>query len=77
MTAMAKVFMNGGSQAIRLPKEFRFDEDEVCVKRLGSSALVIYPKGKGWDLMEEAIGKAGGEWPDRDQPEKAEERPPL
>jgi len=35
MTA-AKLFMNGRSQAVRLPKEFRFDdEEEVLIKRIG------------------------------------------
>ena len=31
----AKIFMNGQSQAVRLPKEFRFDDDEVIVQKFG------------------------------------------
>jgi len=37
MEATAKVFMNGRSQAVRLPKEFRFDDDEVIVKQSAGS----------------------------------------
>jgi hypothetical protein len=33
MAATAKVFMSGRSQAVRLPKEFRFDVDEVQIER--------------------------------------------
>lgn len=44
----AKVFENGRSQAVRLPKKFRFTADEVVVQRLGSS-LVLTPKDKLWE----------------------------
>lgn len=39
----AKLFRNGRSQAVRLPKEFRFDGDEVYVRRDGES-VVLTPK---------------------------------
>jgi antitoxin VapB len=38
--AIAKVFWSGRSQAVRLPKEFRFDGDEVHVRREGSSVIL-------------------------------------
>ncbi len=57
MIATAKVFKNGASQAVRLPKEFRFDVDEVCVKRIGS-AVLLFARGAAWDLMADALGKA-------------------
>jgi len=53
MTSTAKVFKNGASQAVRLPKEFRFDAEEVCIKRIGS-AVLLFPKDAAWDLMGEA-----------------------
>ena len=37
----AKVFRNGQSQAVRLPKEFRFEDDQVFVKRMGSAVVLI------------------------------------
>ena len=41
--ARAKLFRNGGSQAVRLPKEFRFQTDEVVVKR-ASGGVLLLPK---------------------------------
>jgi antitoxin VapB len=41
----AKLFKNGRSQAVRLPKEFRFEGDEVYVRREGNSVVLI-PKKK-------------------------------
>ena len=38
--AIAKVFMNGRSQAVRLPKEFRFDTDQVTVEKVGDAVLL-------------------------------------
>jgi antitoxin VapB len=40
MTTTAKVFKNGRSQAVRLPREFRFDGDRVRVRRAGRGVLV-------------------------------------
>ncbi len=51
----AKVFQNGRSQAVRLPKEFRFDCDEVVVKKLGDMVL-LYPEDKAFDIFKESIG---------------------
>ncbi len=44
----AKVFENGRSQAIRLPKAYRFDEKEVAVHKIGD-VLMVMPKKKSWD----------------------------
>ena len=46
----AKVFTNGRSQAIRLPKECRFRDDEVYIKKLGEMVILI-PKSDPWSLM--------------------------
>lgn len=37
----AKLFQNGRSQAVRLPKAFRFDGDEVTIKRVSNGVLLI------------------------------------
>ena len=47
-TQIAKVFMNGRSQAVRLPKEFRFDTDEVYVSKRGEN-IIISVKKPTWD----------------------------
>ena len=38
--ATAKVFWSGRSQAVRLPREFRFDTDEVRIRRHGDSVIL-------------------------------------
>ena len=50
----AKVFENGRSQAIRLPKECRFSSDEVMVNKIGDIVLLL-PKQKKWDSFMRAI----------------------
>lgn len=47
---VAKIFMNGRSQAVRLPKEFRFNTDEVYITKQGSS-IVISEKKPTWDAF--------------------------
>ena len=44
----ARVFMSGRSQAVRLPKEFRFDVDRVIIRREGRH-VVLSPPFKDWD----------------------------
>ncbi len=46
----AKLFVNGNSQAVRLPKEYRFRGDEVVIKRMGN-AVVLLPKDDPWKVM--------------------------
>ncbi|MCB1065314.1 MAG: AbrB/MazE/SpoVT family DNA-binding domain-containing protein [Verrucomicrobiae bacterium] len=41
----AKLFMNGRSQAVRLPKEFRFEGSEVSIRRAGN-AVILEPVAK-------------------------------
>ena len=49
MTMLAKVFQNGRSQAVRLPKECRVDTDEVYIEKVGDT-LIIKPKREAkWD----------------------------
>ncbi|MBE0504577.1 MAG: antitoxin [Desulfuromonadales bacterium] len=48
MPNTAKVFMNGRSQAVRLPAEFRFDCKEVYIERQGE-VVVLRPKRQGWE----------------------------
>ena len=45
MTATAKLFKNGRSQAVRLPKEFRLPGDEVYIERKGGK-VILWPKQK-------------------------------
>lgn len=47
-TRTAKIFMNGRSQAVRLPKEFRFDTQEVYISRQGQH-VILSAKKPTWD----------------------------
>ena len=50
----AKLFQNGKSQAVRLPKEFRFDSDRVYIKRLGN-AVVLLPYQSPWGSLLDSL----------------------
>ena len=50
----AKIFENGGSQAVRLTKEYRFDSDEVSVNKIGNTVL-LSPKLDKWESVLQAV----------------------
>ena len=50
----AKLFENGRSQAVRLPKKFRFDVDEVVVQQLGD-AVILVPRKSLWKTFMEGV----------------------
>ena len=54
MLQTAKLFTNGSSQAVRLPKEFRFQGTEVYVQKVGG-CLLISPKDRAWETFMEGV----------------------
>ena len=44
---MAKVFENGRSQAVRLPKEYQFSDEEVAINKIGD-VVILMPKENKW-----------------------------
>jgi antitoxin VapB len=46
----AKIFQNGRSQAVRLPKDFRFDDSEVFIKKNGNVVQLI-PRSDSWESL--------------------------
>ena len=50
----AKLFTNGSSQAVRLPKEFRFTGSEVYAQKIGETVILV-PKNKEWETFIEGI----------------------
>lgn len=50
----AKIFQNGQSQAVRLPKKFRFNVDEVVVQQLGAAVLLV-PKDSLWQTFVDGL----------------------
>ncbi|MER9233236.1 type II toxin-antitoxin system VapB family antitoxin [Mesorhizobium sp. M0622] len=65
----AKVFWSGRSQAVRLPKEFRFETDEVSIRRHGQG-VILEPLAQDWAWLDKVIGPL-----DDDFAEAALERP--
>ena len=50
----ARLFRNGQSQAVRLPREFRFEGDSVAIKRVGR-AVVLLPHTEPWETLFDAL----------------------
>ncbi|KQC06421.1 MAG: hypothetical protein APR62_07890 [Smithella sp. SDB] len=64
----AKIFINGRSQAIRLPKEYRFKDDEVYINKI-DDIVVIMPKNKKMASLMNIINKFTDDFMDeRNQP---------
>lgn len=64
----AKIFLNGQSQAVRLPKEFRFDGEEVFIKKMGN-ATVLFPKNNPWGSLFNSLKDFSSDFMQkRDQP---------
>jgi antitoxin VapB len=65
----AKLFQNGQSQAVRLPKEFRFDDSEVFIKKTGNVVQLI-PRSDSWNSLFGSLEKFSSDFMvDRVQPE--------
>jgi antitoxin VapB len=64
----AKLFASGRSQAVRLPKAYRFEGEEVVLKRFGNGVLLL-PMAAPWAAMREALDEfEPGFVMDREQP---------
>lgn len=50
----AKLFQNGSSQAVRLPKEFRFRGDRVYIKKMGE-AVILLPVRNSWKSLTDSL----------------------
>ena len=73
----AKIFMNGRSQAVRLPKECRIDEKEVFVKKIGD-IVILMPEHSDWRVMESAAAYFTEDFmEDRNQPDGQKGRDSL
>ncbi len=64
----AKIFINGRSQAVRLPKEFRFTGKDVFIKKIGKIVILI-PKDDPWASLADSLDQFTGDFMEsRDQP---------
>jgi antitoxin VapB len=74
----AKLFKNGRSQAVRLPKEFRFEGDEVLIKRVGDT-VVLMPSPGTWQPLFDSLDLFTDDFMEngREQPTQQQEREEL
>ena len=74
----AKIFVNGRSQAVRLPKAFRFEGNEVYIKKVSGGVLLIQKKRSLWDIWEQNLMKYEEPFmTERNQPENQDKRAGL
>jgi antitoxin VapB len=74
----AKLFDNGRSQAVRLPKAYRFEGKEVYIKKVAGGVLLISKSQSVWDLWEKNLLKLDTPFiMERNQPDQQQERESL
>jgi antitoxin VapB len=75
MSDIAKLFKSGGSQAVRLPKKYRFeDQDEVAIYRQGNR-VILEGKRAGWPAEFLNLAGAAVDFPYPEQPPPVEPGP--
>lgn len=75
--ATAKLFKHGGSQAVRLPKDFRFPGTEVLVEKRGDEVILRAkraPKIRTLADVARYMATFGADFPERDQPAEQQKR---
>ena len=64
----AKLFKNGHSQAVRLPKKFRFGSDRVYIKQVGD-AVILLPYNTPWNTLLDSLSMFSSDFMEvREQP---------
>jgi antitoxin VapB len=71
----AKLFWTGRSQAVRLPKDFRVDADEVRIRRHGQ-AIILEPIATDWAWLDAAVGPVDKDFCEAAEEETAEQKRP-
>ena len=73
----AKIFTSGRSQAVRLPKKYRFKARGVLVNKI-NDMVILFPRKEGWRLLERGIEHFTEDFlARRAQPDNLQEREPL
>jgi antitoxin VapB len=73
----AKLFQNGKSQAVRLPKNYRFRGSKVYIKRMGN-AIILIPEDDSWQSMIESLSLFSDDFmTERTQPAVEERESPF
>jgi antitoxin VapB len=76
--ATAKLFKTGRSQAVRLPRAYRFEGTEVYITRVGEAVVLLPKTQKTWDEVLRALEMfETGFQIEREQPKEQQKRPLL
>ena len=71
----AKIFINGRSQAVRLPKDFRFSGSDVFINKIGNIVILI-PKDDPWASLVDSLDQFTDDFMEsRDQPLQGSREP--
>jgi antitoxin VapB len=77
-TATAKLFWSGRSQAVRLPKEYRFDGKEVRIRKRGNAVILEPVAEDDWAWLDALVGKLDDDVIEAlNEPVAEQERPEL
>jgi antitoxin VapB len=77
MADRAKLFKSGGSQAVRLPRRYRFEQQtEVLIHREGER-VILEPKSRSWSPRFLELAGSAKDFPYPEQPQPAEPGPEL
>ena len=73
-----KIFMSGNSQAVRIPREFQLEGDEVEIQRRGNT-LIIRPKKQTWQSLSDSLAMFTDDFMEegRQQPPIQKRKPPF
>jgi antitoxin VapB len=74
--AIAKVFINGKSQAIRLPRNYRVEGTSVYVNRVGN-AIILLPMNDPWQGLLDSLGKFSNDFMENREQSAPQARPLL
>ncbi|HEY9768723.1 MAG TPA: type II toxin-antitoxin system VapB family antitoxin [Coleofasciculaceae cyanobacterium] len=69
----AKLFQNGNSQAVRLPKKYRFSGNKVLIKQVGN-AVVLLPVEDSWETLFDSLEQFSADFMNERQQPQAQAR---
>ena len=69
----ATLFMNGRSQAVRLPKECRFTGHEVFARKF-EDIVILFPKKDPWSSLVNSLSKFSGDFMEKREQPKPDKR---
>ena len=72
----AKIFLNGRSQAVRLPKEFRFQGTDVFIKKIGNMVILL-PKDDPWASLIGSLDQFSEDFMESRHQQTQDDREPL